>query len=142
MPFTNQQLADEINLDPVSLGYAPLKASGSDSAIAGLLNQVRSTITINRRSIEASEIMSVVEPGEYATAGPTNQKWFDLIVGVERVYLTATVRTFFSAVFGATSATRPRILALINRNGSRAEQLWGEGTAISHTDVAKALGRG
>jgi len=41
--------------------------------------------------------------------------------------------------FVLSPISKANILAIVKRQGSRAEQLWGEGTSLSSIDVGEAL---
>ena len=51
----------------------------------------------------------------------------------------ANIRTLLASMFAAGSVTRTAFLARISRQGSRAEQLGGVGTAVTQTDISRAL---
>lgn len=151
-----EQLATEINTDPTAIGYAPHITSGSDNAIADLLNEPRAGITIRRQDISTKELYESIDVADYA-ALPSNPNatqlsterrflaWLSGLQALGRVRLqnddgtdTPVVKNLLT-MFPAGSQTRARIIALATRLGSRAEQLFGANVAVTDDDVAKAL---
>lgn len=130
-------LRSEIENDPASLGYAPFRLSGSDNAIADALNLVRSTITVNKASMNFNDFTHAMisQLNTLSTAQGTQMQ----ILGTAGIiYLgdTAT-RTYLEGVY-STTAAKNQLQALYTRTGSRAEFLWGDGTTISNDDIVTA----
>ncbi len=150
------QLKTELQTDPSSLGYAAPLAAGTMAALAGLLNQPRASIRIRRADIASSEVAIAIEVTDFTSlqANPTAAQlsserrylaWLTAILAVPAVRLlnndgsNTPVITNFQAMFPAGSGTRTRLLALAERDGSRAEQLFGVGVVVSYQDVGLAL---
>lgn len=162
-------LKTELNTDPAGLGYAPFLAKGDDVDLANLLNFVRdgttacpvnnvigAAITVRRADIDVASVYAAIAVSDY-TSLPTNPNSTQL--STERrllAWLTglaamATIRLLnddgtdtpvianFKAMFAAGTATLTRLNTLSTRNGSRAEQLFGEGTTLSPLDVGTAV---
>lgn len=143
MAINYTALATEINTDPQALGYAPFVAAGNDVAIADALNLVRASIDIDRDTIEAYEVIDATVPAEWTALNAAEKQRYQTITGAGKINVkNANVRSSFLAMFAAGTTTRANLAALQSRDGSRAEQLFGAGTSISITDVARALGRG
>lgn len=140
MPIDYTQLRTEIQTDPTALGYAAHVTSGSDTAIADILNAVRTGINIGRDIIPSYEIWEAIVPSEWNALLATQQTMIGYILGMGQVNVKGTnTRAAFANAFGAGTTTRGNLVALQDRKGSRAEQLFGAGTVVTHDDVAKAL---
>ena len=144
MPFTTAQLTAEIQNDPAGLGYAAFfDAADEDQQIAGLLNQVRGTISVFLPNVSPSAVAAALVKADWDALAAGDKQLFASLLAVQSFDLTsASLRLLFGALFPAGSTTRANLLAIASRNGSRAEQLWGTGTSVSLTAVAVALGRG
>ena len=144
MPFTQAQLATELTTDPSSLGYAALIAAGSDQALADALNLARAgaPFVVHRNDIQARELMAAVVLAEYtALSQAPRDLWQALLTTAPLDAGDTNTRTNVGTVFGAGTATRTALTALADRQGSRAEVLWGVGTRVSALDVSRTLAR-
>lgn len=164
-------LKNELNNDPVSLGYAPFIALGDDVSLAAILNFVRNgvtpcpvnnvvgaAVTVRRKDISSAEIILAIDVTDY-TALPTNPNntqlsnerrflsWLECLTNVPQVRLInddgtdTPVITNLQAMFPGGTGTRTRLVALAIRSGSRAELLFGVGTNITPDNVGQALRR-
>lgn len=136
-------LKNEILTDPTARGYAPLVAVGDDAGVATLMNLVILGNTIFRNDVRSEEIWEAIAASEFNALTSIALQRLTLIMAqasnrgamdVSRPNL----RSMLGGVFAAGS-TRTALLALAQRDGSRAETLFGAGTGISHQDVAQAL---
>lgn len=155
MPFTTAQLKAELQNDPTALGYAAKYESNDPQGAADLLNAVRQTISVKRSDVMASEILEAIDirdlvyPGTGqlpAASQPLANAWMESILQLTRCRLAkddgtdTTVLKNLKLLLTATGqGSKDRIVALSLRTGSRAEQLFGAGTAITASDVANAL---
>ncbi len=143
-------LSTELTTDPAGLGYAPLVAIRNDAGLPGLLNMVRSTITIAipvvtkdaLKSFLALAISRVYATGfagsvPYWTAILQLWSWLDTIGTSDPGTQAVIARALIDGVLLQSEVT-----ALTQRTGSRAEQLWGAGTTIAVADVSRALNTG
>lgn len=113
---------------------------GNHQGAADALNLPQAAITIRRGVIEAYELWEAINAGEYAGLTATERQRLQTILGMGRVNLKGdNTRAALALMFGAGTATRANILALVDRQGSRAEQLFGLDTRISAADIALAL---
>lgn len=132
------QLKTEIQTDPQGLGYAAPLAAGNHAAVADLLNQVRTTIKLDRETVPAYEVFDAIVPAEWAALSAQEKQRIQLILSLGQVYTKgANTRAAFLATFTAGSQTRTNLGALQQRDSSRAEQLFGQ--PVSPSDIAKAL---
>lgn len=140
MPIDYTALANEINTDPTSIGYAPLVTSGDDAGIAALLNQVRAGTSITKSYIPLEDVLAAIVKTEFDSLTTANKTVVDQFCRGTRIKSgEANMRTTMAALFGSGTTTRANLIALSTRTGSRAEVLFGENTLISHADVARAL---
>jgi hypothetical protein len=124
----------ELDSDPTARGYAGTQ----DAEAAALLNEVQSGLTINRTTASTQEIREAVEVGDWT--GLTDAQRFAMMFLTGGGALNpnhANVIAAFQAIFAATN-TLTNLAALQTRDGSRAEELWGDGVVIKHQDVAIA----
>ena len=140
MPMTRAALNTELTTDPTALGYAALIVKGNDDGCAALLNQIRATITVFRSEVRAAEIIAATVLADHAVLTTGQQLYYNALIALGVLDVTsATLRANLAALFPIASTTRTNLVALAQRSGSRAEQLFGTGTSVSHTDVAVAL---
>lgn len=137
MAINYAALKTELTTDPLTLGYAPLWATGNDWELADMLNAVRQTIDIDRGVIDSYEIINATTPSEWAALSSAEKQRYQTLTGAGQVdSQNANVRATFQAMFGAGTATRTALSDLLTRKGSRAEQLFGQG--VSMMDIALA----
>ncbi len=155
MAINYQALKTELLTDPQTYGYAAALAAGEPETAAALLNKVRdgtdgeTAITVNRGLIEPMELMEAIDIRDLSIGGQLNAtlvgSWLESVLQSLqpiRLRTTAGVKTRtrdnIDRVLGTTNGSQARFDALAVRNGSRAEQLFGEGTIITPQDIATA----
>jgi len=140
MAFTTAQLASEINSDPAALGYAAHVASGDDAGVAALLNAATTT-KVFRNDLATHEVLNAIVAADFAALTQLQVSKLALFfAGTTTVDATnANTRTIFLGVFTGMANTVTALTALAQRNGSRAEVLWGVGTVITAANVSLAL---
>ena len=131
-------LANEINDDLTERGYAPHVASGATNRIADLLNEVLTSITITRGSVDREAFMVATDFDEVKSLGVSERDVFGSLISSERVP-GKTVQEI-SLFFGPATTSRESLQGTRTRTGSRAEQLFGENVTVRPSDVALALG--
>ena len=142
--FTLEALHAEIVNDPTGVGYK--EADGvtwkGDQVIADLLNDPANGDVIERSRVSPRELVEQIDVGEYEGLSAGRQRWLDLVLeGAAEVSTVAgdnAVRAGILSCFGQGTTTRTSMLAVVQRQGSRAEVLWGEGTAIAASQVGHA----
>ena len=137
-------LATEINTDPLALGYAAPKAAGNDAAVATLLNTIGATAAyqVNREPISTAVFLSHVDSAGFLALLPTQLAQLQCLMVVQTIDINdASTQAILVGIFGNPSATRTNIIAILKRQGSRAEVLFGRGVTVSSDDVARAMGR-
>jgi hypothetical protein len=132
-------LKTELLTDPAAMGYAVHITNGSDHLLAQLLNAPKVGVSVPVGFIPSEQVVAALD-GSELNALTSAQK--DTL----RVYFTpATVdarpgsapRTYLLALFGVGTATRAALVAMVDRLGSRAEELGFE--QVTADDVSIAL---
>lgn len=143
MTIHHAVLQSEIDNDPAGRGYKTGGVYRDDVEIARLCNDVVAGQTVERTLVDVRLLQEQVVATEYLALSVGQQNlWTALIAAGERVDIrNANIRAQGAAVWGAGTTTRANIVALQSKPASRAEVLFGEGAAVTHTDVAIALGR-
>lgn len=141
--FSLQALHDEIEADPLAIGYKnPDGSWKGDQEIADMLNDLANGDTIERHIVEPRELVEQIALGDYVALTAGQQRYLDLVLeGVDTINTRTgetEVRASMLALFGAGTTTRTNFVNVIQRPGSRAEVLWGEGKVVSALEVAYA----
>lgn len=140
MAISYTALKTELQTDPTAIGYASLLAAGNHTALAAALNLVRATISVFRGVIPTWELLSCVVKTEYAALTASDKQLFQIVLSCGEVDTTDSgIQTMLGSIYPNPSTTRTAMIARASRTGSRAEQLFGTGTAITIADIAKAL---
>lgn len=143
MSISYTALQTEITTDPAAIGYA----GKTDAQVAALLNTVRSgtapdgkSYTIFRNDIAPKEVVNCIEAADFTAATQLVISKLELLFVAAPIDATlANVRTNFSNLFsGASATTRTALAAVAQRNGSRAEVLFGTGVSITEADIGIA----
>lgn len=154
MSFTLAQLKSELQTDPTALGYN--SAARNDTDMAAKINLPRVSISIRRTDVSPSEIWSAINTADMIAipAAPTATQlsterrqltWLQGIAAIPTLRLInddgtdTVIITMAKSIFTAGSATLTRLNALSNRNGSRAEQLFGRDTIVAVSDISAAM---
>jgi len=138
-------LKSEIQADPTSRGYASHVTTGAHDEIAKLLNAIQVSIQVDN-FVTAFDIDEAVESADWPAANSEQNLrdlWRDILlsVGAEgTINANATnLKDKVLAIFLPGTNTRTNLAALQTRDGSRAEELFGVDTTITHTQVSQAL---
>ena len=132
------ELNDEIFNGPFKDEIAPHITSGSDTAIAKILNERRGSIIVTKPSISRDELLLAVNLDHVKNLGATERDLFVRLVGGDMPTKTALELAEF---FPPANASRASLEAATRRDGSAIEARFGVGKRIDHLDVARALGR-
>lgn len=143
MPFTPQQLKDELVNDPTARGYA----GKPDNQCTALINAVQGGISIKRADIAPNEVLEAIDTRDFQASLTTAEcSWFESVTQLRTIRLSLDDGTD-TGVLGnlkrllvnpGPQLSRARVIALASRSGSRAEQLWGAGTVITDADIGYA----
>ncbi len=159
--MTPAELRAEIVNDPESIGYAAPWAAGADTDLAALLNAPGAG-PVNRREVPRGELLEALAGAGglgpiYAAAADPLGAAFNVCKAATLVlddpagtvdYTRPGTRALVAALGPGTVEqpmlgvlTAPQLAALqavCVKQGSRAEVLWGDGAAVTASDVAEA----
>lgn len=144
--FSLQALRDEIVNDPNAIGYkVDATTWKGDRVIVELVNDLANGATVRRRRVLPSEITASLDLGEYQGLTVASRQYLDLLfqnsdesVGAGIDTTEPAIFAALTTLFGPASQTRAALLTKIDRPGSRAEVLWGDGTVVTALQVARA----
>lgn len=132
-------LKNEINNDPNGYGYV----SSDTNDVLTKINLVRNAITIQNSMVEKADVVSATLFGAYNALTADEQSWLQWITqtaGDElsvssdlRIHLLGEGGNSIWAV-GDRPTMEAAMLAIFDRDGSRAEELFGENTVITRDD--------
>lgn len=135
-------LRTELQTDPQVLGYAACITTGNDQCLADTLNLARAgaSYQVPREPMDPNQLMDAIAPADTGSLSTNDLLKLNLVFQIGLVDLQkANIRSLLASVFAANSTTRTNIQALINRQGSRAEVLFGRGTVVTVAQIAQAL---
>jgi hypothetical protein len=165
MPVDYPILKSELQTDPRGYGYAPYLAGGDMQGPTDLLNAVRDgtnpgtnptadggqadgTITIRRMDVTPNEILEVLDIRDFEPDMTVlDAAYFGAVMQQTRLRL-ALPDGSNSRILGNLrrlllntdlQGSEVRLLAVANRLGSRAEELFGPNTVVAFQDVIIAL---
>ena len=120
-------LATELTTDPTGLGY-----NISDPVVThGILNLIRTAIQISEGVIDSRRVVESTVFAELEAVSAEKQRLYLALTGTGEINVdSANVVAGFAQIFPAGS-TRTALNALRTRDGSRAEELFGENVPIS-----------
>jgi|GEM_PF-5236848 len=129
----------ELLSDPLRLGYAPLIASGADQTLADTLNAPRAGVVAQVVTVPATDVVNCIAPAEYNALTAAGRDYLAFVVSPQTVTVVpgGQVRMGLKALFPAGSTTRANLTALLDRPGSRADQLGLDAVTADH--IATAL---
>ena len=127
-----------IQADPNGRGYAVHVVSGATNVIAGLLNEVLTSIIITRSFVGREMFMVATDFNEVKSLGASERDIFGSLINSDRIP-GKTVQEV-SQFFGPTTTTQASLQSTRTRNGSEVEELFGENVKAIPKDVALALG--
>lgn len=148
MAVNLQALKDEINSDPVGMGY-PAFVEANDAAIANILNNIdgANPRTVDNYEISAADFVAATTYDAYDGLTAAETAYYDMIVGREMIRVTADTKVNWAGIGGSSkwatgdkATMDPRIAALMQREGSRAEEIadtLGQ-SSVTASDVANA----
>jgi hypothetical protein len=154
MPLVLSALKTELNTDPTTLGYATDLAAGSTQALANMLNLVRDgtnggpEIIVRRNDLTPNEVLEAIDSRDFElTPNAAHVAWLESVTQLARLRLvnedgtnTRVLGNLKRILLVAdTQGSRARLDAIANRQGSRAEQLFGVGTIVTSNDVTAAI---
>ena len=143
MSIDSQALATEITTDPAALGYAAPLAAGADQALADILNLVRTGVTfkIDREPITAAAFLAQCSSTEFLALTQLKLSQLSTVFAAQMIDINdVSTQAILLGIFPAAGTTKANIQAILKRNGSRAEVLFGRGAIVTADDIARARG--
>lgn len=143
-------LKTECTTDPTNIGVDDAFSAGADGRVAEILNQVRGTIAIRRNDVTPLEVLESIDLRDFIANPPgvnnmpMAQSWLESLTQFAAVRLfnndgtDSLVKDNLDRLLANTQGSQNRLNTVGVRNGSRAEQLFGQGTTISPNDVVIA----
>lgn len=132
-------LANELNTDPQTLGYAPFISSGNNTVLRRLLNTPgQSGESIERDTIPVEWVRDQLVFTEVAALTTAERETLTVLLSGNHLTVNPRTKAAFSQIFGAGTTTRANLVALLNRPASRAEVLFGSGVTVGQRDLWKA----
>lgn len=136
-------LKAELTNDPLDLGLTIL--SSDDEANANKLNEVRTTIQVDRESVPVSEVVKAIDADEFIALSAAQRDYVSLVTagGSVNPKNGGEVREALLQFFGANSETRASLTLLLTEPVSRITQLFKAGTLaqggiVTPSDIAGA----
>jgi hypothetical protein len=141
-------LKQEVTADPLGLGYAARVAAGDDAGVAALLNAAAGpgAAAVAVQSMARGDFLLAIGGAYLALpnlSAAVQAKW-DRILAVIRAADAVTVasplvQNLLALAVADGVLAQADVDAVKTRTGSRAEVLFGAGTAVSGSDVSYAL---
>lgn len=142
MPINYSALRTEIQNDPQSLGLVALVQTGSDQGIADALNLVRDggAYQVFAGPFLPSQVFAQLDATELAALTALPLQRLQVVLALDLIDPRDTnTRTILGGLFGSGTNTRANLQSMSQRQGSRAEILFGSRTVITSSDVSFAL---
>lgn len=147
-------LKTELTTDPAALGYAPSVTAGNHNALAGLINAMSAAVITLTSQSKGAVLLGIIpaldqlalgtDLSNVAIPAAVSAKWQSrfqaLSAGDNSIQLSAAFMGMLGQLVTDKLMTQAQVDAFTRRAGSRAEVLWGSGTAVSSDDVRIALG--
>lgn len=135
-------LKNEVNIDPLGMGYAAV--AGATQPTLDLLNLPANNVggeTINRpiSDILVSQVSEIIGETEYAALSEYDKEWVKAFIRMPADGDMTPYVTKFLEVFPAAGVTRTAAQALLPKLASRTEILFGVNTVLTRTDLTTAL---
>ena len=136
-------LKAEVNTDPDALGY---DQSVTQDGVLDIINLARTAYTQQKEKVSAAAIRSGTSYDGYDGLAIDEQEWLRWMTGSngfeeENMPVTADLRARLTGDGGTSiwapadrTAMEAAMVAVFDRDGSRAEDLFGIGTTISRDD--------
>lgn len=141
--FSIAALAAEITNDPLAIGYKTGSVWNGDQEIADLLNA--KNYTVNHKKVDTGDIRGVTTFDAFDGLTAAEEAWFSWLTQNGEIPVNTDTLKNLAGIGGTSkwgvadrATMEPRMQALMQFTGSRAEVLWGEGATISASQVGQA----
>ncbi len=113
----------------------PAYVGKSDVECADMLNAIGPLV--NRESVDGGQLAGAIVRSEFVALTANDRAYVSMLIPAQNIPLTAGFKTEIGGVFGAGTATRANLVALLKRSGSRSEEL-NLGGPVTSSHVANA----
>ena len=141
--FSLLALKNEIETDPAEIGYKlPGGDWKGDGVIADLINDLALGDVIQRQYVQPQEIIEQIVLSDWVSASASERLYIQLLPSLSSISTVVNgteVRNNLLEIFDAGTVTRDNLIATVQRDGSRAEVLWGENTQITIGQVGHSF---
>ena len=139
-PVDLAALKSEVNTDPIAMGYVP---DAMDDGVIFLINDVDSNkapeqVTRPLDDIAIAEVAEVIDPTEYDALTAYDKLWVESLINRAEGESIVPYKSKFLTLFPNGSVTRTAALALLPKDATRAEVLFGINTVITNSDWVAA----
>jgi len=140
MALTQAGLNTELTTDPAALGYGPLISTENWTELAALLNAPKAGFTISVGVLPSYRVVAAIKQSDWDALTASERTYLSFVVQAGQVQCDAgEVRAALAGLFPAGSVTRANLVAMVDRPGSRAEEVFGTGVVITYEDVIRAV---
>lgn len=117
-------------------------AGKDDAQIAAALNDpaFSKAAAVDRGYLAMADVLGAVDWTEFGGVNldATKRLTFQVLTNCDRLKITATTKAAFAAIFPNGGPSRTALLALVQKAGTRAEFLFGDGVVITPSQVSDA----
>jgi hypothetical protein len=145
-PGMYEQLRVEVEDDPAGMGYAVHADKDALTVedleqIAELLSRIppKPAAVLVESGVSASDFMARIDLAEWRALPAEDRGYIDNLLRSGTVIATAAVADTLSAMFATAPLSRTRLLALLRRPLTRAEELFGKGVEVRQWHVGRAF---
>ena len=132
-------LKAELVTDPSNVGYAALIAGDDWRGVEKVFNLPTGGQKRARALTPSGTVKASIVRGEWATLAPIDREYLTFLLAGEVIDVSATeVRAGLGAVFKAGTVSAGNLLLLLDRPGSRAEDIFGTQTVVGFEMLLQA----
>ncbi len=123
-------MKSELANDPSAVGY-----TGDDAGDAGKINEVKGSITIDRSDLSSEDLVRAINQAEFDALSASERQYLSLLLNSDSVDTSngTEARTGLMNLFAGGTVTRANIVAMLDKDGSRVDELFQAGTLESGT---------
>ena len=135
-------LNTELTTDPAVLGYAVHVAAQAHAHLASMLTDLAiHSATVDVTTVSVVDVQCAVVGSEWAALTTNQLLLWQTILQLQEGIPTfhANMKAQIQEIWGVGTTTRANLAALQTKTGTRAEELWGDGSRITPSNVADAL---
>lgn len=142
-----QALKDELVNDPTGVGY---QGGGTDHAFdaidAAIISDPALGRTVNQLTVDTAAVRAATTYDAFEGLSAAEETWFTWLTQNGEITVNDDTLANLAGIGGASRwavadrpTMEPRMQALMQTTGSRAEELWGIGSNITPSYIAQAV---